>query len=186
MYSMGAVDARFNTTDAELVSSAEAAATIWNKAEGKTLLAYDPKATLKINLVYDERAASAKLGDDIARRQAMLETERFGIDQSDASQVASYNASVSALNAEVFEYNQTAGHPFREGEYVRDDSGERITIFEFVGTGQLERVLAHEFGHALGLGHNTDPKAIMYAKNESGSLTPRFADLLALRALCGS
>lgn len=95
-----------------------------------------------------------------------------------------YNASVAALNAKVAEFNQSAGHSFKEGEYVRDDSGERITIFEFIGRVQLERVLAHEFGHAIGLDHNDDPDSIMFAKNESGNLVPTAADLGSLRSVC--
>jgi predicted Zn-dependent protease len=101
------------------------------------------------------------------------------------TEVASYNANISALNSKVREYNQNAGHTFEEGEYVRDSTGVRINIFEFIGTVQLERVLAHEFGHAIGLDHNDDPKSIMYAKNESGNLIPTEADLTALQALCG-
>ncbi len=230
-YSIGAVDSRFEVTNAALISDAKFAAAIWNKAAGKTLLAYDPKAALKINLIYDEREANAKLGSAIAARQteeddaratldalqeryeageaaynSKVETinARGGATKSEATElareraaltalassinksVASYNASVAALNAVVEEYNKSAGHTFEAGQYVRDAEGERINIFEFIGTTQLERVLAHEFGHAVGLDHNSDPKSIMYAKNESGNLKPSAADLAALKALCGA
>jgi Matrixin len=230
-YAIGAVDARFGITNSALVDDAEAAATIWNKAEGRTILTYDPNAAMKINLVYDAREATAELGSAIALQQADEDTARAALDVSQAqftteqtaytqavsavnarggatrsevvtlgaerqslnalagsinSAVANYNASVDALNAKVAEFNQTAGHAFEEGQYVQDSAGKRINIFEFVGTTQLERVLAHEFGHAIGLGHNSDPKSIMYAQNESGNLVPTPSDLAALRAVCGS
>ncbi|MDB5244356.1 MAG: matrixin family metalloprotease [Parcubacteria group bacterium] len=102
------------------------------------------------------------------------------------SGVASYNAAVKALNGTVNEYNRSAGRTFEEGQYVRDSAGERINIFEFIGTTQLERVLAHEFGHAIGLDHNDNPKSIMAAKNESGNLVPTKDDLAALATLCGA
>ncbi len=195
-YAIGAVDARFDTTAATVEREALAAATIWNTAEGKPLLAYDTHAALKINLIYDEREASAKQGEDIARAQAALESERAMIEAERTAgnvspntfnaQVASYNASIASLNARVSDYNKSAGHDFKEGEYIQDASGKRINVYEFIGTNQLERVLAHELGHALGLDHNSDPASIMYAENESGNLVPTTADLAALRALCGS
>ena len=49
-------------SSATLLTDAEAAAAIWDKAAGKSVLAYDPEATLKINLIYDAREASARLG----------------------------------------------------------------------------------------------------------------------------
>jgi len=194
-----AVAPQFKTTSDSLVDDARAAAAIWNTAEGKILFVYDPQATLKINLVFDEREASAILGRQIAEQQATLEAERESLEAlqaqcvanrafcsgSLAGAVSSYNADVASFNAKVEQYNQTSGRTFEQGQYIRDKAGERINVFEFIGTDQLERVLAHEFGHALGLEHNSDPKAIMYEKNESGSLTPTQADLTSLRALCG-
>ncbi|MHB8660687.1 MAG: matrixin family metalloprotease [Minisyncoccota bacterium] len=230
-YAIGAVDARFGIANSALLSDAKAAAAIWNKAEGKTILTYDPNAALKVNLIYDVREANAKLGNEIALQQADEDTARATLDAEQAqfvaeqatynqevsavnarggatrseaaaldaqrasltalansinSDVALYNASVSALNAKVTEFNQTVGHTFEEGEYVKDSAGERINIFEFVGQTQLERVLAHEFGHAIGLDHNSDPRSIMFAQNESGNLTPTASDLAALQAVCGT
>jgi hypothetical protein len=229
-YAVGSVDKRFDITNAALIEDLKTAAAIWNKAAGKTVLVYDPAAPMKINLIYDEREANAKLGVQITARQTEQDNERatldalqsqFATDQAAYNQevqtinarggatkseavrlnnqraalgvladsinhqIAVFNASVAALNAVVEEYNKTAGHTFEEGQYVRDAQGQRINIFEFIGTLQLERVLAHEFGHAIGLGHNDDPKSIMYAKNESGNLVPTTSDLAALKTVCG-
>ena len=230
-YAIGAVDARFGVTESAVISNAKVAAEIWNKAAGKTLLAYDPNAKLKISFIYDEREANAKLGSKIIQQQAEMDAARDALDAVQAQlvreqsaynqtvktinsrggatpsearvltkqlaslrqiensindRVAAYNASVAALNTAAEQYNKNAGHVFEQGEYVRDASGERISIFEFIGTTQLKRVLTHEFGHAIGLDHNDDPKSIMFAQNESGNLIPTKADLSALQAVCGS
>lgn len=228
-FSIGSVDPRFELSDSTLVKNATAAASIWNKAAGKSLLIHDADAELKINLIYDEREAMAQLGRQIAAEQSHEDKVRVSIDNAQArltaaqatynervetinrrggatraealeleagraeierlaaevnEQVASYNARIAARNEVIERYNQSAGRTYEEGQYVRDTEGERINIFVYVDGGQLTRVLAHEFGHALGLDHVDDPAAIMYAKNESGNLRPSEADLSALTKLC--
>lgn len=118
----------------------------------------------------------------LSAARATLEARRVAVN----ADVARFNAEVASLNQAITAYNTTSGHSFQEGQYVRDASGERVNIFEFIGTTQLERVLAHELGHAIGLEHNSDPASIMYAENESGNLVPTAADKSALADLCGS
>ncbi len=230
LYSLGVVDPRFEVTEATLIKNAANAAQIWDKAAGKTLFIYDPEAALKINLIYDEREATAKLGIKITETQAAQESLRVALSaRQDAfeslqdsynekvaainarggatpkearwldaereriaslgnvinTEVRAYNARVAELNALIKEYNQAAGRTFEEGQYVRDASGERMNIFAFIGETQLTRVLAHELGHAVGLDHNDNPDAIMYAMNEGGNVKPAPEDLADLKELCG-
>jgi len=197
VYSIGSIDPRFGTNSAELTSDLAHAAAIWNKAAGKTLFTLAPSGGVSVNLVYDSREATAKQGQEITQEEAALDQMRATIDaEKEAARtpeqaaavnadIDAFNAKTRALNAEIADFNKGAGHPFEEGEFVSDSSGERIDVFEFVGTDQLERVLAHELGHALGLDHNGNPDSIMYANNESGNLVPSADDVAALKSLCG-
>lgn len=70
------------------------------------------------------------------------------------------NAIVADYNTIVAEYNTrfNEGEEFTQGDYT----GNAIHIYQFDTEDELVIVLAHEFGHALSLGHVDNSTSIMY------------------------
>ena len=95
------------------------------------------------------------------------------------------NALAAKTNAKVDVYNSSnTDADFDQGRYIRDRSGERITIYEFESKAELTRALIHEFGHALGIGHTESKASIMYPYNTTPGLTLTGEDKAAFDAVC--
>lgn len=54
-YRIGEIDPRFKISHQQLMMVSQEAANIWQQSINKILFVYDPKATLSINLIYDQR-----------------------------------------------------------------------------------------------------------------------------------
>ncbi|MFA9462492.1 matrixin family metalloprotease [Thiohalorhabdus sp. Cl-TMA] len=102
------------------------------------------------------------------------------------------NALVQRHNRRVREARELTrpGREFHQGFYMRTGRGaEQIAVNQYRGPGRLRFILAHELGHALGIGHVDDRGAVMYYLNERedfSRLRLAAADRRALRRACGA
>lgn len=111
--------------------------------------------------------------DELKEQQNQLQ-QKSGNLQNESNNL---NIKIQLLNAKVKELNQEQSdlttlmtrfkleqkasiQPFHKGLF----SQNQIQIYGYTSLNDLRLTLAHEFGHALGLKHTTDPKSLMYPR----------------------
>ena len=134
--------------------------------------------------VYQALQEEAKgLGEqlwELTKNERMLEALSTEINTSGEKG----NAKIAAYNEEVLQYNQVFGtlQTFTQGDYERT----RINIYKFTDTAELTQVIAHEFGHALGVGHVAGEASVMYyLMTDKAAPALSQTDTEALVAICG-
>lgn len=149
---------------------------IWNK--GKRTSRTEFEQLEKARLALENEAAGLK----------SLETQLNQMVKEINSLVGSLNTLVKSLNLNVQAYNTIGalrGETFVGGIYQIAEGIQEINVYEFSSRDKLVRVLAHELGHALGLEHVNDHKAMMYELNEGSAKILAQSDIEALKTLCG-
>ncbi|MBJ9723429.1 matrixin family metalloprotease [Acinetobacter calcoaceticus] len=111
--------------------------------------------------------------DELKERQNQLQQSSGNL-QNESNNL---NIKIQLLNLKINELNQEQNnlktlitqfkleqkahiHPFHKGLF----SQNQIQIYGYTSLNELRLTLAHEFGHALGLKHTTDPKSLMYPR----------------------
>ncbi|HWQ60282.1 MAG TPA: matrixin family metalloprotease [Candidatus Fimivivens sp.] len=140
----------------------------------------------------DEFESLEKMRKKLSREQESLtyESDRVSAEAARMNAIAAkLNTGTASVNGSIRAYRQKYGdsQPFIEGLY--ESPLRSITVYEFNGTDDLRLVLAHEFGHALGIENHVEhlPSAVMYAMMgeqdvDHPALTD--ADLTAYEAAC--
>ncbi len=108
-YKIGSIDSKFYLSQNELIADLDQAAQIWNRAENKKLLEFDPQAELEIDMIYDDRQA---LKTQINQIEGNLQQT----DNSLKPQIAEYNnlaadfkQRMQGLNNRIEEINKRGG-----------------------------------------------------------------------------
>ncbi len=99
------------------------------------------------------------------------------------------NDMAKTVNTDINNYNditQSVDKEFEQGNYVTDANKKEINIYQFEDRDKLIKVLAHEMGHALDIGHMDNPDDLMYALNAGDNQEITTEDLNALNAVCSS
>src|SRR3989344_9097319 len=135
---------------------------------------------------------------ELQTQKAMLEAQLVTLKREEAAlnakaarvneMVDALNTLARALNLDVTKYNtvgRTVPNEFEEGLYSESLGERQIEIYEFGSREKLIRVLAHEFGHALGLEAVHEEKSIKVPPNKGGQLKASAGDIAELRRRCG-
>lgn len=93
-----------------------------------------------------------------------------------------HNELVAYVNSLIAENNTFGAKKFTEGMY--NQATKSITIYQYTDFIKLKRVLAHEFGHVLSLGHTKDKNSIMHYINTGTTTNLTKDDIVALTASC--
>lgn len=142
----------------------------YNERGGATQLEYDAMMA-ELAQLKKESAAFDSRRDDLVKRMEEINVR-----------VKKYNDLVAYVNTLIRRSNTSGGRTFTEGRFV--PSTNTIDIYQYADETKLKRVLIHEFGHALGIGHVENVVSVMYSFNSGTSTSLSSEDIRALREVC--
>jgi hypothetical protein len=137
-----------------------------------------PLDTARGRLDAARRAVNARVADHAAMRTRLL--EQRAVLEAEQRRVG---AATDTYNRQ-FETLADSGDRVSGHFVVEAGTGAKIAVFTFRDLDDLVLVIAHEMGHALGLGHAEDPAAVMYRQSTGTQSRVTAADRALFESLC--
>jgi predicted Zn-dependent protease len=91
---------------------------------------------------------------------------------------------VAYINTLIKKSNSIGSRTFTEGKFT--PAINAVDIYQYADEVKLKRVLMHEFGHVIGIGHVKNVMSIMYSFNSGTSTRLSEEDIAALKEICAS
>ncbi len=138
----------------------------------------------KVEQYNKEGGAPPEVYDSLVQEQKSLRAEATSLNAwADKLNLSTkeYNLNVSNLNNDTAKFNDEITQRPEEGQY--NSQKNTITLYFASKHNELIHTMAHEFGHALGMDHVSDSKAIMYPYSTE-SITPTHDDMNELATVC--
>src|SRR6266849_83640 len=124
-YRLGAIDTRFGLTSDEVLEALRQAESLWERALGRALFVHDPRASLTVTLVYDERQQTTQTSQRLWTSMQQAQASHAQVARSYAewretyerrarnyeTTYAAYQERAAAYNAQMQQWGARGGVP---------------------------------------------------------------------------
>ncbi len=142
---------------------------------------------------YNDKGGATQLEYDIMMKElGQLKTDSSQLEErrgellkrmeSINANVKRYNELVAYINTMIKKSNSLGKRTFTEGKFT--PAINTIDIYQYADTTKLKRVLIHELGHVMGIGHVKNAASVMYSFNSGTSTSLSREDMEAFLSVC--
>lgn len=194
----GSIDPRFEVTEADLLTIMNDVQNLWSEAVDTHLIEYSDSGEVTINLIYSEYQKftddEQELFEQISKMKREYNFIKMEYQQGSEEFQRKLIQPILDFEEQVNEYIILYNNKFRQirnfqnAVYIDIEDQKRVNIYQFEDIDNLRLLLAHEFGHVLGLSHARNPISIMYHRmrlQNDKILKLTSEDLRAIQKRCG-
>ncbi len=194
---VGSIDPRFKIDEETLKNLMKDVQQVWSDAIDSSLIEYSDSGEVAIHVIYSEDQGITDEQMKLTEKLRKMRMKYYSIKmdyqrKSEKVQKKLLPAVVDyeeQMNEIITQYNHRFSQmrTLRNAIYFETGSQKKVNIYHFEDIDNLRVVLAHEFGHALGLSHTKNPMSIMYPRiklQNDRTLKLTDEDIQAIRNRC--